>query len=634
MYNTMSQCKTTPAKILLRRDTAANWSGLNPTLANGEMGYDTTNGKFKIGNGVSPWNALPYVNQGDTGPTGPIGPTGADSTVTGPTGPAGIDGPTGPTGPTGADSTVAGPTGPTGPTGPGFTTINDPANFRILTATGTSPNQAQASSTLTWNGSILNVVGDVSANVYNGPGGTAGAPHYTFSDDRTTGVFFPSAGTVGITASGVERARFDVSGLSIGTRASPAYTLDVSGSSRMASIVFSNSNIYGVNDISATSARIGGITLTSSGISNVSNVNIVRFTNTFNPTTISNTVLWIDAADSSTITTVGGNITAITDKSGTGKSISVTATVGYTPNQAIVFTDTAGRFTVSGMPSQPYDVLVVSTANASNGFFRTLLRTSGSSHPILLQGGTDNLGAWLGASFAQFGTLTQAPNEKALVYMTVLSNRTEQASKNGTIALTAPTGALADTAIFYIGNGAGGGGQQWGTLQELIVYGRNITTLERQQLEGYLAWKWGLQSSLPIAHPYSTAGPGVVNDVGSLTSDTDVNLLLATSNQIRLQAPTQWRQITQDVCSTSLTLGNNAYSTYYYISNPALNLITLPSLTSNDRGVQWNLQNDTSSNLDISLTYLGGSGIPSPTTIPAATRRTIVWTGTTFKLGY
>ena len=630
----MSQCKTTPAKILLRRDTAANWSGLNPTLANGEMGYDTTNGKFKIGNGVSPWNALPYVNQGDTGPTGPIGPTGADSTVTGPTGPAGIDGPTGPTGPTGADSTVAGPTGPTGPTGPGFTTINDPANFRILTATGTSPNQAQASSTLTWNGSILNVVGDVSANVYNGPGGTAGAPHYTFSDDRTTGVFFPSAGTVGITASGVERARFDVSGLSIGTRASPAYTLDVSGSSRMASIVFSNSNIYGVNDISATSARIGGITLTSSGISNVSNVNIVRFTNTFNPTTISNTVLWIDAADSSTITTVGGNITAITDKSGTGKSISVTATVGYTPNQAIVFTDTAGRFTVSGMPSQPYDVLVVSTANASNGFFRTLLRTSGSSHPILLQGGTDNLGAWLGASFAQFGTLTQAPNEKALVYMTVLSNRTEQASKNGTIALTAPTGALADTAIFYIGNGAGGGGQQWGTLQELIVYGRNITTLERQQLEGYLAWKWGLQSSLPIAHPYSTAGPGVVNDVGSLTSDTDVNLLLATSNQIRLQAPTQWRQITQDVCSTSLTLGNNAYSTYYYISNPALNLITLPSLTSNDRGVQWNLQNDTSSNLDISLTYLGGSGIPSPTTIPAATRRTIVWTGTTFKLGY
>jgi hypothetical protein len=389
-----------------------------------------------------------------------------------------------------------------------------------------------------------------------------------------------------------------------------------------------------VTDVSATSARIGGITLTSSGISNASNVNLVRFTNTFNPTTISNIALWIDAADSSSITTSGGNITAITDKSGTGKSISVTATVGYTPNQAIVFTDTAGRFTVSGMPSQPYDVLVVSTANASTGFFRTLLRTSGSSHPILLQGGTDNLGAWLGASFAQFGTLTQAPNEKALVYMTVLSNRTEQASKNGTIALTAPTGALAETAIFFIGNGAGGGGQQWGTLQEMVVYSRNITTLERQQLEGYLAWKWGLQSSLPVAHPYSTAGPGVVNDVGSLTSDTGVNLLLATSNQIRLQAPTQWRQITQDVSATSLSLGTNAYSTYYYISNPALNLITLPSLTSNDRGVQWNLQNDTSSNLDISLTYLGGSGIPSPTTIPAATRRTIVWTGTTFKLGY
>jgi len=52
--------------------------------------------------------------QGITGPTGPTGPTGADSTVPGPTG---ATGPTGPTGATGAASTVPGPTGPTGATG-------------------------------------------------------------------------------------------------------------------------------------------------------------------------------------------------------------------------------------------------------------------------------------------------------------------------------------------------------------------------------------------------------------------------------------------------------------------------------------------------------------------------------------
>jgi hypothetical protein len=175
-------------------------------------------------------------------------------------------------------------------------------------------------------------------------------------------------------------------------------------------------------------------------------------------------------------------------------------------------------------------------------------------------------------------------------------------------------------------------------MTEILAFSRALTVAEYQRVEGYLAWKWNYVSDLPAGHPFKAAppSPATVNlsNIGSLTSDASFNLLATAPNQIRLQAPTQWRQITQDVCSTSLTLGNNAYSTYYYISNPALNLITLPSLTSNDRGVQWNLQNDTSSNLDISLTYLGGSGIPSPTTIPAATRRTIVWTGTTFKLGY
>jgi hypothetical protein len=63
-----------------------------------------------------------------------------------------------------------------------------------------------ANSNLTFNGSLLSVVGDVSANTYNGPGGTAGAPHYTSSEDRTTGIFMPNLGrTVAFTTVGTER---------------------------------------------------------------------------------------------------------------------------------------------------------------------------------------------------------------------------------------------------------------------------------------------------------------------------------------------------------------------------------------------------------------------------------------------
>ena len=138
--------------IQMRRGTAAEWTAANPLLAEGEQGVELDTHKWKVGDGVLRWSALPYASggpgpqgpqgvKGDTGatgatgatgpagPTGPTGPKGTDSTVPGPTGPAGSTGPTGSTGATGpqgpkgntgatgADSTVPGPVGPQGPVG-------------------------------------------------------------------------------------------------------------------------------------------------------------------------------------------------------------------------------------------------------------------------------------------------------------------------------------------------------------------------------------------------------------------------------------------------------------------------------------------------------------------------------------
>lgn len=47
-------------QIQLRRDTSANWTSTNPILAQGEMGYETNTRKFKVGNGTTAWNSLPY----------------------------------------------------------------------------------------------------------------------------------------------------------------------------------------------------------------------------------------------------------------------------------------------------------------------------------------------------------------------------------------------------------------------------------------------------------------------------------------------------------------------------------------------------------------------------------------------
>jgi hypothetical protein len=49
------------ALIQVRRDTAANWTSVNPTLAAGEMGFETDTGKFKIGTGSTAWTSLLYA---------------------------------------------------------------------------------------------------------------------------------------------------------------------------------------------------------------------------------------------------------------------------------------------------------------------------------------------------------------------------------------------------------------------------------------------------------------------------------------------------------------------------------------------------------------------------------------------
>jgi hypothetical protein len=51
-------------QMQVRRGTASSWTSTNPTLAAGELGFETDTGKFKIGTGSSTWTALPYAGGG------------------------------------------------------------------------------------------------------------------------------------------------------------------------------------------------------------------------------------------------------------------------------------------------------------------------------------------------------------------------------------------------------------------------------------------------------------------------------------------------------------------------------------------------------------------------------------------
>lgn len=47
-----------------KRGSFQDWINKNPILLQGEPGYETDTGRLKIGDGFTPYSALPYVNEG------------------------------------------------------------------------------------------------------------------------------------------------------------------------------------------------------------------------------------------------------------------------------------------------------------------------------------------------------------------------------------------------------------------------------------------------------------------------------------------------------------------------------------------------------------------------------------------
>lgn len=55
-----------------RIDTSENWAAANPVLYKGERGIDSTEGKEKVGDGVTTWNDLPWFGNGGSAPVAEV----------------------------------------------------------------------------------------------------------------------------------------------------------------------------------------------------------------------------------------------------------------------------------------------------------------------------------------------------------------------------------------------------------------------------------------------------------------------------------------------------------------------------------------------------------------------------------
>jgi len=234
----------------------------------------------------------------------------------------------------------------------------------------------------------------------------------------------------------------------------------------------------------------------------------------FSSTTIAGCQLWMDAADSTTITRSGVNITGWNDKANlyTGTA---TNSPQYNSNPinglpTIRFDGASSRYVLISANNYNYSTMtyfmVIRWISGSGGFMGT---DTPGNYGRALAVSSPNVQLLL---YNQFYTTSVALTAGQPCILCGYFNGTTDFTVilNGTQTLFSVAQATGNTNTngFNIGlfNPTNGGNHSF-DMGEGLVYNSILTDTQRQQVEGYLAWKWGIQSSLLTSHSYYTNSP-------------------------------------------------------------------------------------------------------------------------------
>ena len=404
-----------------------------------------------------------------------------------------------------------------------YTVVSSPGNYTYtgttapIAATGLLPNTAytfSVSATNSQGTSLSSIVGPATTfSVPNSPvgpyisGTTPSSLTVSFAQPNGTVVSYIAKTTTGLYGYSTS-SPITISNLSSNT----AYTISISAVGPL-----------------GTSAYSTTVTATTTTVTNVSSIS------TLNPTTISGLKLWFDANDSTTISYSGSNISQWNDKSSNGRNAipylnncTYNAT-GFNGKPAIYFNSSTLQaplptgsfangatvitayycsgggwgvpFTKSyGNVGDPFDIYQTAryiSSYASGTSFSSTINVANLSTPCLF-GITGNTTSW--NEYVNGGSQTYT-NNTATGFNDVNSN------------------------LFFIGGRWDKVTNLVGYVAETVVYSRVLSITERQSVEGYLAWKWGLQSSLPSSHPYYS-GTILSPTIGSFSSITSTSAVI------------------------------------------------------------------------------------------------------------
>lgn len=264
------------------------------------------------------------------------------------------------------------------------------------------------------------------------------------------------------------------------------------------------------------------------------------------PLQISGCALWLDGSNSSAtnMTLVGSSVSVWKDLSGNGRNATP---VSAAPQLATNVQNGLPGILFSGAGTMKCGAFLTST----NLSMFSVSNTTGGGYDVSVWkvqfGSLAGVGSGAivtavnktGAYVANFISFTDRPRVSALTLAsstTAGSAFTMNASVNGrnTLITGISTNGNADTCAQEVAIGGliqSGtiAGTTTGHIHEVIIFNVELTTTQRQQIEGYLAFKWGLQANLPTTHPYYPS-PGGTETFGH--SGTDTNPRLENFNNI------------------------------------------------------------------------------------------------------
>ena len=246
----------------------------------------------------------------------------------------------------------------------------------------------------------------------------------------------------------------------------------------------------------------------------------VPYQSAFTPSVAGTVSMWLDGADPAGTgikPSNGATVSTWIDKSGSGKNLTAVGTPTYVTASSSVYLNGGSYLQNTNFNFTNYTLFIVSVQASDQGPLYTNNTTTAGYSGFFPRYSNGNYylvqsdGGWLsaGSPFANGTTYLYSIQYDSLNNIYLWSN--------GSISpvITGTAGTLTRN-MFILGKRNVGGFQEnmTGNVFEVVQYNSDLGQTSRQQVEGYLAWKWGLQANLPVNHPYKNAAPSITNQFG------------------------------------------------------------------------------------------------------------------------